>query len=108
MSVIRPHYVAQPGFGLKAILLPQSSAGITVTSHHTQLVPLLEVAPNFLVTILKCVGENLALLQILPSSGYVVLAFLLPPQGLAAPLSLGSMSLAAPLERPFKPGVFFS
>lgn len=43
---------------LKAILLPQSSAGITVTSHHTQLVPLLVVAPNFLVTILKmCWGK---------------------------------------------------
>lgn len=50
--------MAQPGFGLKAILLPQSSDGITVTSHHTQLVPLLEVAPNFLVTVLKmCWGK---------------------------------------------------
>lgn len=40
---------------------------------------LLELAHNFLVTVLKCVGENLALLQIhILSSGYVVLPCLLP------------------------------
>lgn len=65
---------------------------------YPSLLPLLELAPDFLVTILKCVGQNLAQLRKTTAFLWLCAPSMSSVSSLAGPLSLGGVCLAAPPE----------